>query len=61
MGGGEWGVRGPQGEGVENLELYLFKMCIRSHMVLVLAYILGLSSLTPDLPLQSDMILAASF
>lgn len=61
MGGGGWGVFGPRGEGAENPELFLFQMCICSHMVLVLAYILELSAVTPNLPPQSDMILAASF
>lgn len=44
----------------ENQELFLFQMCFRPHMVLVLAYILGISEVTPDPAPQTDMILAVS-
>lgn len=48
------------GTGTENQDLFLFQMCFRPHMVLVLAYIPRISEVTSDPAPQTDMILAVS-
>lgn len=44
----------------EKRDLFLFQMCFRPHMVLVLAYILRISEVTRDPAPQTNMILAVS-
>lgn len=52
--GDQFGVK------MENHDLFLFQMCFRPHMVLVLAYIPRISEVTHDPASQTDMILAVS-
>lgn len=57
---------GKKGDGfrfgvrTENRDLFLFQMCFRPHMVLVLAYIPRISEVTHDPSPQTNMILAVS-
>lgn len=51
---------GKKRKSTENEDLFLFQMCFRPHMVLVLAYILRISEVTHDPAPQTNMILAVS-
>lgn len=56
----EGGEKAQPGLGLENEDLFLFQMCFRPHMVLVLVYMLRISELTHDPVPQTNMILTVS-